>query len=161
MTDNPLISCIVPVFNGERYLAETLDSVMGQSYRPLEIILVDDGSTDGTAAIAERYGERVTHLRQENAGPAAARNFGLGAATGQFVAFLDADDLWHASKLNRQMERFRTQPEIDLSLVHMKAFRSPELATQEPSFHDPRIASMTLLEPTAMAPSSSPNCARH
>jgi glycosyltransferase involved in cell wall biosynthesis len=140
MTDNRLISCIVPVFNGERYLAETLDSILGQSYRPLEVILVDDGSTDGTAAVAERYGEHVTYMRQDNAGPAVARNVGLGAATGEFISFLDADDLWHATKLSRQMERFRAQPEIDLSLVHMRAFKSPELATQEPSFHDPRIA---------------------
>ena len=73
MTIPDLISCIVPVFNGERYLAEALDSILAQTWRPLEVIVVDDGSTDGTAHIAAGYGERISYLRQANAGPAAAQ----------------------------------------------------------------------------------------
>src|SRR5712692_4526575 len=94
-----LISCIVPVFNGERYLGETLDSILAQTYRPLEIIVVDDGSTDGTPAVANGYSEFIRYLWQANAGEAAARDQGLKVAQGELMAFLDADDLWHPKKL--------------------------------------------------------------
>jgi glycosyltransferase involved in cell wall biosynthesis len=124
----PLISCIVPVFNGERYLGEALDSILAQTYRPLEVIVVDDGSTDGTAGVVARYGGRVAYLFQPNAGHAAARNLGLGAARGEFVAFLDADDLWHPEKLARQMARFHARPELDLCVTHVRNFWIPELA---------------------------------
>jgi glycosyltransferase involved in cell wall biosynthesis len=99
----PLISCVVPVFNGERYLGEALDSILAQTYRPLELLVVDDGSTDGTAALVTRYRDQIRPLFQPNAGQAAARNLGLSVARGEFVAFLDADDLWHPEKLARQM----------------------------------------------------------
>src|ERR687893_681850 len=98
----PLVSCIVPVFNGERYLQAALDSIFAQTYRSLEVLVVDDGSTDNTAAIVGSYGDRVRYLQQDNHGPSAARNRGIEAATCEFIAFLDADDLWHAEKLERQ-----------------------------------------------------------
>ena len=123
----PLISCIVPVFNGERYLREALDSILAQTYRPLEIIVADDGSTDGTAAIVASYREQVRYLSQPNAGPAAARNLGLGATKGEFVAFLDADDLWHPEKLARQMARFQARPDLDVCITHVRNFWIPEL----------------------------------
>jgi glycosyltransferase involved in cell wall biosynthesis len=118
----PVISCIVPVYNGERYLAETLNSIVGQTYRPLEIIVVDDGSTDGSARIAEAFGPRVQYCWQENAGEAAARNGGLGMAQTEFVAFLDADDLWHPEKLARQIAQFQEKPEIDLCFTSLRIF---------------------------------------
>jgi glycosyltransferase involved in cell wall biosynthesis len=99
----PLISCIVPVFNGERYLGEALDSILAQTYRPLEVVVVDDGSAEGAAAVVARYRDQIRPLFQPNAGQAAARNLGLSVARGEFVAFLDADDLWHPEKLARQM----------------------------------------------------------
>src|SRR5690242_4967891 len=95
----PTVTCIVPVFNGERYLGEALDSIFAQGHQPLEVLVVDDGSTDGSAAVAKSYGDRVRYFFQPNAGPAAARNLGLEAARGEFIAFLDADDLWHRDKL--------------------------------------------------------------
>ena len=82
-----LISCIVPVFNGERYLREALGSILAQTYRPLEIIVADDGSTDGTSEIVAAFGDRVRYLRQRNQGPSTARNLGIRAATGDFIAF--------------------------------------------------------------------------
>ncbi len=127
MTKQDLVSCIVPVFNGARYLAEALDSILAQTWRPLEVIVVDDGSTDGTAHIAAGYGERISYLRQANAGPAAARNRGLDAAAGKFIAFLDADDLWHEEKLARQMARFEVRPELDLCSAHVENFWSPDM----------------------------------
>jgi len=135
-----LISCIVPVFNGERYLAEAVESILKQSYGPKEIIVVDDGSTDGTAAIVRRYGEKVRYLKQANSGPAVARNFGLNAARGSFIAFLDADDLWHVEKLKRQMDRFRCLPELACSVGHVQNFWISELHEEEEKFCDHRIS---------------------
>jgi len=127
MTQRPLISCIVPVYNGERFLAEALDSMLEQSYRPLEIIVVDDGSTDATPMVGERYATKITYLRQNHAGPAAARNRGIRKATGEFLAFLDADDIWERDKLSHQMTRFDTRPELDMCTGHVKNFWVPEL----------------------------------
>ncbi len=136
----PLVSCIVPVFNGERYLAEALDSILAQTWRPLEVIVVDDGSTDGTAHIVAGYGERISYLRQANAGPAAARNRGLDAAAGAYVAFLDADDLWHKEKLARQMARFEARPELELCLSHLQHFWEPEMKDEEDRLRDHRFS---------------------
>lgn len=127
----PLLSCIVPVFNGERYLAEALDSIFGQDYQPTEIIVVDDGSTDGTAGVAARYGDAVTCIAQANAGPAVARNTGIKAAKGEFIAFLDADDTWVADKIERQMARFNARPELGICAAHNQNFWAPELKEEE------------------------------
>lgn len=135
-----LISCIVPVFNGERYLKEALDSILAQTYRPIEIIVVDDGSTDNTAAVVAGYGEQVRYLLQSNTGPAAARNLGLTAAHGAFVAFLDADDLWHTEKLSRQMTQFAIRPELDLCVTHIQNFWIPELQEEAEWFQDHRFS---------------------
>jgi glycosyltransferase involved in cell wall biosynthesis len=131
---SPLISCIVPVFNGERYLGETLDSILAQTYQPLEILVVDDGSTDGTGALVAQYGRRLRHLWQTNAGEAAARNLGLAAAQGEFVAFVDADDLWQPEKLQRQMARFQEPAPIDLCFTQYKNFWVHELAEEESKY---------------------------
>ena len=135
-----LISCIVPVFNGERYLAETLDSMLAQTYRPIEIIVVNDGSTDRTAAVVAGYGDRVHSLHQDNAGPATARNTGLNAARGEFLAFLDADDLWHPEKLERQMACFHESNEVDYCVSHVQNFWIPELIEEEKKFRDHRMS---------------------
>jgi len=124
---NSLISCIVPVFNGERYLAEALESILKQSYRPIEIIVVDDGSTDASAAVVGRYGGAVRYMLQPNKGPAAARNAGLSIAKGEFVAFLDQDDLWHSEKLERQIGWFGTYPELGSCVSYVQTFLVPEM----------------------------------
>lgn len=136
----PLISCIVPTYNGERYLSEALDSVLAQTHRPLELIVADDGSTDGTARVAKSYGERVRFVSQANAGPAAARNLGVRSAEGEFVAFLDQDDLWRPEKLVRQLERFTARPELDISVTHVQRFWISELGDQAEQFRDHRLA---------------------
>jgi len=102
----PLVSVLIPCYNAERWIAETLDSVLAQSYRPLEIVVVDDGSTDGTAAVLGRYAARgVSIIRQENRGQTAALNRGLSAAKGELVQYLDADDLLAPDKIALQVER--------------------------------------------------------
>ncbi len=135
-----LISCIVPVYNSERYLKEALDSILVQTYRPLEIIVVDDGSTDGTAEVVAGYGKGVRTVWQPNAGPAAARNRGLSLVQGEFVAFLDADDLWDPEKLERQMARFRARPDLDYSVTYVQNFWIPELKEEAERFRKHRIS---------------------
>lgn len=102
-TKNELISIVIPVYNGERDLEETLKSVFAQTYRNTELIVVDDGSTDGTLQILDRYAGQLRLIRQQNKGAAAARNLGVKEAKGSWIAFLDADDLWESSKLEQQM----------------------------------------------------------
>jgi glycosyltransferase involved in cell wall biosynthesis len=135
-----LISCVVPVFNGERYLAETLKSIFAQSWRPLEVIVVDDGSTDGTPEIVASHGASVRYLKQSNSGAAAARNLGVRAASGEFIAFLDADDLWHSEKLARQIDVFQQRPELGLCLTHLQNFWITELAPEKNRFEGHRLA---------------------
>jgi glycosyltransferase involved in cell wall biosynthesis len=135
-----LISCIVPVFNGERYLGEALDSILAQTYRPIEIIVVDDGSTDGTGELVACYGDRIRYVRQANQGAPTARNLGLSVANGEFIAFLDADDLWHPDKLERQMARFEARAELDLCVTNLQRFWIPELETERKRFQNHRFA---------------------
>jgi glycosyltransferase involved in cell wall biosynthesis len=99
------ISVVIPVYNGERYLTEALESVFAQTHPVDEVIVVDDGSTDGSAEVAGRF--PVTLIRQENRGPGAARNAGVAACSGEYLAFLDADDTWLPEKLERQMALLR------------------------------------------------------
>lgn len=139
----PLISCIVPTFNGERYLAEALDSILAQTYTPLDIVVADDGSTDGTRDVVARYGHLVRFVSQKTTGPAATRNLGFRLSMGTFVAFLDADDLWHPDKLAVQMERFKVRPELDLCVTHVQMFWTKELAGEEAYYADhPRTKSV-------------------
>lgn len=114
----PSISVIIPVYNGERFLAEAIESVLKQDYAPLEILIVDDGSTDGSAAIARSFGERVRYVYQANAGPAVARNQGLALAKSDIIAFLDADDLWPAHKLHLQAAQLTSDPAQQLVWGH-------------------------------------------
>ncbi|MCP4399598.1 MAG: glycosyltransferase family 2 protein [bacterium] len=125
--DAPLVSIIIPVYNCERYLAEALESVFAQTYRPIEVIVVDDGSTDNSANIAKHFAPDVHYCYQSNAGPGAARNRGIMLAQGTFLAFLDADDLWVKDKLALQMKVFDEQPEVDMVFGHAKQFYSSEV----------------------------------
>jgi glycosyltransferase involved in cell wall biosynthesis len=137
--DQPLISCIVPVYNGELYLGEAIHSILAQTYRPLEVIVVDDGSRDGTYDVAANYGDRLRYVRQANAGPGAARNHGLNLARGEYVAFLDADDIWHPEKLMRQMDRFRARAELQISVTHIQNFWILELQEEADRFANHRV----------------------
>lgn len=124
---SPRVSCILPVFNAERFVAAAVESVLAQTHRPFEVIAVDDGSTDGSRAVLDTFGDRVVRVDQPNAGEAAARNAGFRAATGHFVAFLDADDLWAPDKIATQLDRLRAEPAIDLSFTRFQNFWDDEL----------------------------------
>ena len=126
----PLISVIIPVYNGERYLGEAIESVLGQTYRPIEIIVVDDGSTDESAYVAQQF--PVRYYFQQHSGPGAARNLGVEHSRGEFVAFLDADDLWVPEKLAWQLAAFAARPELDAVFGRVEQFRSPDTDSGAP-----------------------------
>ena len=123
MDDSPLsVSAIIPAYNARDYLAEAIGSVLWQRHRPVEIIVVDDGSTDGTSEVAASFPE-VRLVRQPNGGPAATRNRGLSLAEGRIIAFLDADDLWTDDKLAVQLPHFEANPRTDIVLGRRQYLR--------------------------------------
>jgi glycosyltransferase involved in cell wall biosynthesis len=124
---HPLVTVIIPVHNCERYLAEAIDSALAQSWRPIEIIVVDDGSTDRSAAIARRFAPRVKYDFIAQGGAGAARNRGVALAAGDYLAFLDADDLWTKRKLESQMALFNSPNPPDLLLGFVEHFISPDI----------------------------------
>jgi glycosyltransferase involved in cell wall biosynthesis len=121
------ISVVIPVYNGESYLEMAIRSAITQTEPPGEIIVVDDGSTDGSAAIARGFGAPVHCLSQPHAGLSAALNRGIERAHGTFLAFLDADDLWMEAKLARQLNALDANPALDAVFGHVEQFVSPEL----------------------------------
>lgn len=102
--DMPLVSVVIPAYNSADYIAEAIDSALGQDYPALEIIIIDDGSTDETKAIVSQYGDKVRLLEQQNKGSGAARNQGIRHSRGKYIAFLDADDVWWKNKISHQVE---------------------------------------------------------
>ncbi|MEN6355779.1 MAG: glycosyltransferase [Armatimonadota bacterium] len=110
------ISVIIPVYNCERFIRHSIDSALNQTLAPQEIIVIDDGSVDDTPNIVRSYGERVRYIRTENSGhPSIARNVGIDASHGDIIAFLDADDVWHQTKLSDQMDMFNRIPDLQMA----------------------------------------------
>jgi len=139
-TSFSFISVIVPVYNGAPYVAEALASILAQAYHPLEIIVVDDGSTDDTAAIVQQFGPPVYYHHQRNQGSSVARNSGVAQAKGDWLAFLDADDLWTPNKLRVQIAVLQENPTVDVVWGHVVQFRgdSPNPQAQAapiPGYH--------------------------
>ncbi|MEL6930142.1 MAG: glycosyltransferase [Cyanobacteria bacterium J06600_6] len=108
------VSVIIPVYNGAEFLVQTVNHVLEQNYHPLEIVVVDDGSTDDTAKIAQQLETKIRYFYQDNQGPAAARNLGIEQAKGNIIAFLDVDDLWSDNKLELQLDYLASHPEVDI-----------------------------------------------
>jgi glycosyltransferase involved in cell wall biosynthesis len=143
---NPLVSVIIPAYNAEKTIGNALDTVFGQTYRPIEVIVIDDGSTDKTAEIVKNYVQGIRIVRdvesdptirtyptseaielkyiyQQNSGPSKARNSGIKAARGEYIAFLDADDLWIKEKIEKQVELFTKDPKLDVIFSDTKVTR--------------------------------------
>lgn len=131
VADTPTVSVVIPAFNAEKYLAEAIDSVLAQTVPVAEIVVVDDGSTDRTADIVRAYRDPVRYYQQSNHGVGHACNRGVSLTSGEFLGFQAADDLWVAEKLERQLDAFRRQPELDLVFVQVQQFVSPELTDTE------------------------------
>jgi glycosyltransferase involved in cell wall biosynthesis len=140
----PLLSVIIPCYNAAKFLPEAMASVLRQQYEPLEILVIDDGSTDATPQVAAALAPAVQYLRQENRGPSAARNLGLGRARGDVIALLDADDLWPDGKLDLQVGRLMADPALDLvagrvRYVALAGGRIPDLRFEGPDLTLPGI----------------------
>jgi glycosyltransferase involved in cell wall biosynthesis len=125
----PLVSVILPVYNGERFVERAIKSVLGQTYRPLELVAIDDGSTDGSREILRRFEPSIRVISQANAGVAAARNRGIAASRGAFVGFLDQDDWWEATKVGEQVAAWAADPR--LGLVHTAVSHRDAVSEQE------------------------------
>ena len=128
----PRVSVIIPTYNSAKYICEAIDSVLSQTYRDYEIIVVDDGSKDNTAEVLGKYGNKVLSLYQENAGANSARARGLTEAKGEYVALIDADDKWLPDKLQEQVEFMESSPEINL--VFSDFYNFNEKGTFEQTF---------------------------
>ena len=126
--DLPLISVVIPVYNSASYLGGAIRSVLDQTYSNVEIIVVDDGSTDGSGDVTSSFGNRVRYVRQDNMGACAARNYGIRLAKGSYIAFLDADDLWLPEKLTEQSAVLEAKPKF--GAVHCGTTRMNETGTQ-------------------------------
>lgn len=112
----PLVSVVIPVYNGEAFVAQAIESVLAQTWPNVELIVINDGSTDRSAEVIARYGDRLVLVEQANQGVAAARNAGMSRARGQFIALLDQDDWWRPEKLARQVPLMLSNPRV--GLVH-------------------------------------------
>lgn len=116
-----LVTVVIPTFNRADIVGRAIESALGQTYRDVEVVVVDDGSSDGTRAVVESYGSRVRYLYQKNAGVTAARNLGISKARGEFLAFLDSDDLWKPWRIESQVAALRRYPEAGLAWTDMTA----------------------------------------
>ena len=123
----PLVSVVIGVYNCATYLGQAIESVLGQTYPQVELIVVDDGSDDGSGEVARRYLPSLRVVYQPRAGMGAARNRGVEIAQGGFLAFLDGDDVFRPDKLERQMGAFDRDPELEVVFGHVKEFLSPDL----------------------------------
>jgi glycosyltransferase involved in cell wall biosynthesis len=133
LDETPRVSVITIFLNGDRFIVEAIESVLAQDFQSFELILVDDGSTDGSTAIASRYAERypdriryLDHPGHANRGMSASRNRGLGVARGQYIAFIDADDVWSPNKLREQVAIMDTHPDVGMLCGAVRYWRSWE-----------------------------------
>lgn len=127
----PKISVIIPVYNLGHYIEETIRSVLAQKQKDLEIIIVDDGSVDNTAEVLSRLDSPIRYVKQAQQGAAAARNNGVNHASGEILAFLDADDVWLPNKLTKQLDLLNGNPKLAMVFTLIEQFISPELNTDQ------------------------------
>ncbi len=125
-SSNTLVSVIIPVYNSELYLEESIQSVLAQTYQPLEILIINDGSTDGSESVAMKFAQQTIYLYQSNQGAAAARNRGIKKSSGEFLAFLDADDLWESDKIAKQMDILEQEADLDMVFGNVFQFISED-----------------------------------
>ncbi len=134
MIINPLVTVVIPCFNSEMFIQDCVRSVLQQTYKNIEIILIDDGSTDGTLLRLEEFKTEITILRKENEGAASARNLGIKNSNGIYIAFLDSDDVWHSEKIEKQL-RLMTEKNLDLVYSGGESFGHPGVSiTYTPVF---------------------------
>jgi glycosyltransferase involved in cell wall biosynthesis len=138
---NPLVSVVIPAYNAEPFIRDALDSLMAQTYRNLEVLVVDDGSTDGTRQAVMSYGDRVKYVFEENSGGCSRpRNLGIEVASGELLAFLDADDVMAVDRVSTEVDFFACHPEVALVFSNFRRFT--DFASPEPGHFSgcPRLA---------------------
>lgn len=138
-SERPYVSVIVPVYNGEAFLSEAIRSIQKQNYEELEIIIVDDGSTDDTAQIVANLGSNTRYVYQSNSGAAVARNTGLKMAQGSIIGFLDADDLWTENKLDIQLQHLVENPSVEIVLGYAKRMWAERGTSNYDQFTEPEL----------------------
>ena len=146
--NSPVVSVVIPVRNHAAYLAEAIESVLAQTRPVAEVLVVDDGSTDGSPDVAEAFGAPVRVLSRPPAGWAAARNTGVAASGGAVLAFLDADDVWPRERLAAMLDRLEAADRPDLVFGHLEEFRTPE--AEAASLPAPRAASPATMTTTLL-----------
>ena len=139
MTTPPLVSVLITAYNAENYLAEAIDSAFGQTYGNVEVVVVDDGSDDGTWSVVRRY-PRARSRHQTRAGIGAARNVAVSMAKGDFLTFLDADDRFPLDKLDIQLREFAADPSLEAVYGHVREFVSPDLSAADAARIRPPVA---------------------
>lgn len=132
---NIRVSVIIPTFNREHLISATIESIINQSFRPAEIIVIDDGSTDHTDRVVAKYGNLVQYIKIVNSGVCKARNVGVDKAQSEWIAFCDSDDIWHQDKLFHQVELLRNMPEVEYCFTNFQVFKDCQLA-QKTKFED-------------------------
>ena len=148
MNGGPLVSVIIPSYNAARYVAEAVASALAQTYQPLEIILINDGSTDDTEEVLLPYVGKMRYFYQPNRGLSATRNRAIALARGELIAFLDADDVWLPEKLARQVDCLTQNPRIGLvhtNYVRLYADTGMRLPRESPDLPDGRYYTRLVL----------------
>jgi glycosyltransferase involved in cell wall biosynthesis len=150
------VGVVIPVRDGERYVAEAIESVLAQSRSACDVVVVDDGSSDGTPAVAAGYAPRVRCISQPASGIGAARNRGVEAVRGELLTFLDGDDVWPRDRLERQLSAFARRPAPDVVFGHVRQFVSPDLDETDraglvcPAEAQPAVLANTMLLPRSV-----------
>ena len=136
------VSVVIAAYNSEAYIAEAIESVLGQTVAPDEVIVIDDGSSDGTRGILDGFGKRIIALTQANSGQAAAVNKGLALARGELIGFCDADDLWTPRKLKMQLALLDHDGSVEAAFGKVQQFVSPDVPEQHRARLTPAIEVM-------------------
>ena len=136
------VSAIIAAYNAEAYIAEAVESVLGQTIPPDEVIVIDDGSTDGTRNVLDQFGDRITALNQSNSGQAVAVNSALATAQGDLIGFCDADDLWTPRKLELQLALLERQGDVEAVFGKVEQFVSPDVPDEQRERLKPAVAVM-------------------
>lgn len=135
LTSNGKVSVIIPNYNYAQYVGEAIESVMNQTYKDIEIVVVNNGSTDDSMEVLEKYSKKIRLINQENLGQSGSRKTGLEVATGDFIAFLDADDKWNPQKIEKQMLLFTSRVELVYCGINLFSEKSQKVfATEIPTF---------------------------
>lgn len=136
------VSVVIAAYNAEAYIAEAIQSVLGQTVPPDEVIVIDDGSRDGTRSVLDRFGSRIVALTQENSGQAVAVNKGLAMARGELIGFCDADDLWTARKLEMQLALLEHDRNVEAAFGKVQQFVGPDVPEADRARLTPAIEIM-------------------